>query len=212
MMRQRLIVFVTVTAAAALAIAAAQGCESKQARGLDERSAASSTAASSGASAAATAAPSPGAVAAGLVAAAGDPALPVDWNNRSYQDPSDGSRIDLVQGRSAGSGAPVTLTAVLPARYGGAPAAVVVLTRHEGAAPQDMVELYGLHSAEPVLLAAHASTGDPNGTGVWRIDRGAIVREERVPSTSGDAAVSTTRFTVAPKGTMKESWPGAASG
>uniref|UniRef100_UPI0005A96944 hypothetical protein n=1 Tax=Streptacidiphilus melanogenes TaxID=411235 RepID=UPI0005A96944 len=153
---------------------------------------------------------------AGLTAvAASDPAAravaAVDWGSRSYQDPADGSRIDLSNGHGTAPGAPVTLTTVLAARYQGEAAAVVVLTRRDRAVPEDMIELYRVRSgAEPVLLAAHATTGDPNGTSVWQIQNGAVLRQERTPQ-SGGRTVSTTRYTVAAKGTMTETWPGTGA-
>jgi hypothetical protein len=212
LLRQRLIVFVTVTLGVALAIATAQGCENRTARG-----GAPSSGSPQGVRASAPAA-SPVAqdAAAGLTAApAGDAAAravaAVDWGSRSYQDPADGSRIDLSNGHGTAPGAPVTLTTVLAARYQGEAAAVVVLTRRDRAVPEDMIELYGIHTgAEPVLLAAHATTGDPNGTSVWQIQNGAVLREERTQQ-SGGRTISTTRYTVAAKGTMTETWPGTGS-
>ncbi|MEZ0068750.1 serine/threonine protein kinase [Streptacidiphilus sp. MAP12-20] len=217
LLRQRLIVFVTVTAGVALAIAAAQGCENRTAKGAGPAQPPTHGPTASPAfpaSSAPTGAAPAQDVSLGLVAAVGTDATAqavgaVDWASRSYQDPADGSRIDLQNGHGTGPGAPVSLTAVLPARYQGSPAAVVVLTRRDRAVPEDMIELYGLQQgAEPVLLAAHASTGDPNGTSAWQIENGSVLREERTPA-SGDRTTSTTRFTVAAKGTMTETWPGA---
>jgi hypothetical protein len=146
---------------------------------------------------------------------AGDPSAQsvtgIDWGGRSYQDPADGSRIDMRAGHGTGPGSPVTLTTVLPARYLGRPAAVVVLTRRVQAVPEDMIELYQVTSSgDPVLLAAHASTGNPNGNSSWQIQNGAVVRAESTPAT-GSRTVSTTRYTVAAKGTMTETWPGSTA-
>ncbi len=214
LLRQRLIVFVTVTAGVALAIATAQGCENRTAKGAGPAQPLSHGTPVAPAPSKAWASGAAQDASTGLVAASGTDATAqavaaVDWASRSYQDPADGSRIDLRNGHGTGPGAPVSLTAVLPARYLGAAAAVVVLTRRDRAVPEDMIELYGLQpGAEPVLLAAHASTGDPNGTSAWQIQNGSVLREERTPA-SGDHTASTTRFTVAAKGTMTETWPGA---
>nr|WP_236654382.1 serine/threonine-protein kinase [Streptacidiphilus anmyonensis] len=211
LLRQRLIVFITVTLGVALAIATAQGCENRTAKGSGPVSPSPQ-----GVRASAAAPASAQDASAGLTAvAANDPAAravaAVDWGSRSYQDPADGSRIDLSNGHGTAPGAPVTLTTVLPARYQGETAAVVVLTRRDRAVPEDMIELYRVRSgAEPVLLAAHATTGDPNGTSVWQIQNGAVLREERTPQ-SGGRTVSTTRYTVAAKGTMTETWPGTGA-
>jgi hypothetical protein len=211
LLRQRLIVFITVTLGVALAIATAQGCENRTAKGSGP---VSPTPRGVSASAVAPVAAQDGSSGLDAVAAS-DPAAravaAVDWGSRSYQDPADGSRIDLANGHGTAPGAPVTLTTVLPARYQGSAAAVVVLTRRDRAVPEDMIELYRVRSgAEPVLLAAHATTGDPNGTSVWQIQNGAVLREERTPQ-SGARTVSTTRYTVAAKGTMTETWPGTGA-
>jgi hypothetical protein len=211
LLRQRLIVFITVTLGVALAIATAQGCENRTAKGSGPVSPSPR-----GVSASAVAPVAAQDASSGLDAvAASDPAAravaAVDWGSRSYQDPADGSRIDLANGHGTAPGAPVTLTTVLAARYQGSAAAVVVLTRRDRAVPEDMIELYRVRSgAEPVLLAAHATTGDPNGTSVWQIQNGAVLREERTPQ-SGGRTVSTTRYTVAAKGTMTETWPGTGA-
>jgi hypothetical protein len=67
-----------------------------------------------------------------------------------------------------------------------------------------------LAGAEPVLLAAHASTGTPQGVGSWRIAGGAVLREEHTPA-SGTRPASTTRYTPLSNGTMAESWPGSGT-
>jgi hypothetical protein len=72
------------------------------------------------------------------------------------------------------------------------------------------VELFGLGGAEPVLLAAHASTGTPQSTSGWRIAGGAVLREEHTPA-SGSRPASTTRYTPLSDGTMSESWPGSGT-
>jgi|GEM_PF-644918 len=128
----------------------------------------------------------------------------VDWADRSYPDPAGGPPIRLVGGRSVGSAEPVSLTTVLAARYRGAPAAVVVLTRDIGGVPQDLIELYGFAGGRPLLAGSHASTGDAGAVGSWRIADGTVVREERV----GGRTVSETRYSARGDGTMTESWPG----
>jgi serine/threonine protein kinase len=226
LLRQQLMVFVTVTLGVALAIAAAQGCRSRTDQGLGTpRGGASSlhhTAGRMGGSSADGVAPSastsgplpvaevPGATPAGGGAlTASTPVLPaVDWRNRTYTDPDSGAVIRLRAGRARAGGVRVSLTAVLPARYRGAPAAVVVLQRTEGAVPVDLVELFGLAGRTPALLASRASTGDPRAVASWRIDRGALVRVERVSQTG---AVTETRYTVRGDGTLEESWPGSAT-
>ena len=218
LLRQRLIVFVTVTVLAALAIAAAQGCEDRNAQGL-------------GRTTGAVPAPSDPPVpvskrpAADAAAAAGQELTAVpsaagrispDWSDRDYTDPSDGSAIRLKDGRWTSpdpSAGPVTLTAVLPARFRGAAAAVVVLTRRDGTVPEDLVELFGLSptpGAEPVLLASHASTGDPQATSSWQIVDGAVLREEHTTA-SGTRPASTTRYVPLANGTMTETWPGTGA-
>jgi hypothetical protein len=260
LLRQRLVVFVTVTAGVALAIAAAQGCENRHSQGLGVTPGAVPPPATHPAQPAAVPGSAGGPAANGGLSANGglvastmaqDGALAgVDWADRRYPDPGDGSTVLLRGGRSvpatttatgpgpavpsapapgpaASSAAagtrtgtasatavpPVTLTAVLPARYRGAPAAVVVLTRRDGTVPEDLVELFGLPTdggAEPVLLASHASTGDPQGTGSWRIADGAVLREEHTAA-SGPLLASTTRYTPLANGTMTESWPGTGT-
>lgn len=142
---------------------------------------------------------------AGLGPAVG--ALPaVDWPNRSFPDPAGGSGIRLRDGRSAGDGPQVALSAVLPAQYRGAAAALVVLRRAEGSVPVDLVQLFGFSGGAPVALAARSSAANPQAVASWRIDSGSLVREERVSQTG---AVSSTRYTVRGDGTWEESWPGA---
>ena len=214
LLRQRLIVFITVTIAVALAIAAAQGCEDRDARGLGRTPGAVSPTPApsvpSTAGVAAAAAAGEGLI--GVPAAAGE--MSPDWADRGYTDPGDGSTVLLKDGRSSGDAAsPVSLTAVLPARYRGAAAAVVVLTRRDGSVPEDLVELFGLSptpGAEPVLLASHSSTGDPQATGSWQIADGAVLREEHTAA-SGSRPASTTRYVPLPNGTMSETWPGTGT-
>ena len=218
LLRQRLIVFITVTVGVALAIAAAQGCENRDSRGLGTAPS-PSTAAATHPAAVPVAAPSTAAD--GLQAAAstdaGGGTGGVDWADRSYPDPSDGSTVVLKDGRGSADGAsPVALTSVLAARYRDNPAAVVVLTRRDGGAPEDLIELYQLpgggagSAAEPVLLASHASTGDPQATGTWRIADGAVLREEHTAA-SGTRPASTTRYAPLGNGTMSETWPGTGT-
>ncbi|MEY9835424.1 hypothetical protein ABH941_000635 [Streptacidiphilus sp. EB103A] len=218
LLRQRLIVFITVTVGVALAIAAAQGCENRDSRGLGTAPN-PSTAAATHPAAVPVAAPSTAAD--GLQAAAttdaGGGTGGVDWADRSYPDPSDGSTVVLKDGRGSADGSsPVALTSVLAARYRDNPAAVVVLTRRDGGAPEDLIELYQLpggasgSTAEPVLLASHASTGDPQATGTWRIADGAVLREEHTAA-SGTRPASTTRYAPLGNGTMSETWPGTGT-
>jgi serine/threonine protein kinase len=224
LLRQRFIVFITVTLIVAVVIAVAQGCQGHSSRGAGPAAPTTpSTRVSSGAAGPAGAQGGSGAgsdaaqgaasmvgatTAQPLVAAASVPT--VDWADRRFPDPSDGSMILLQNGRSLDGGSPVSLTAVLPAQYRGAAAAVVVLTRQSGGAPEDLVELFGLGGAEPVLLAAHASTGTPQSTSGWRIAGGAVLREEHTPA-SGSRPASTTRYTPLSDGTMSESWPGSGT-
>jgi serine/threonine protein kinase len=220
LLRQRLIVFITVTVGVALAIAAAQGCENRDSRGLGTAPKPTGAAATRPAGAAVpVAAPSTAADAlqAGPTSDASGGTGGVDWADRSYPDPSDGSTVVLKDGRGSADGAsPVALTSVLAARYRNGPAAVVVLTRRDGGVPEDLIELYQLpggapgSAAEPVLLASHASTGDPQATGTWRIADGAVLREEHTAA-SGTRPASTTRYAPLGNGTMSESWPGTGT-
>ncbi|MFE6868402.1 hypothetical protein ACFVFS_17770, partial [Kitasatospora sp. NPDC057692] len=235
LLRQRLVVFVTVTVGVALAIAAAQGCENRDKQGLRAPSNAATAPAAPGTASAAAPAPAPEASAgAGLsadglaasttplaAAAHGAPAgggaetalLPaqgagpaVDWPNRSYADPAGGPAISLRDGRSAGAGPQVVLSAVLPARYKGAPAALVVLRRSEGSVPVDLVQLFSFSGDSPVALTSRSSAADPQATAAWRLEGGALVREERVAQTG---AATSTRYTLRADGTLEESWPGS---
>lgn len=211
LLRQRVVVFVTVTVGVALAIAAAQGCENRSNQGLHPAPAVSGPPAPvsiDGAqpSAAPFAAVARGSGDAGLGPAVGAALPTVDWANRSYVDPSGGAAIRLRDGHSAVGGAQVGLSTVVPARYHGALAALVVLRRAEGSAPVDLVQLYGFSGDTPVLLASRASVADPQATADWRIEGGALVREERVSQTGAGA---TTRYTVRGDGQLEESWPGA---
>ncbi|XIJ56443.1 protein kinase [Kitasatospora hibisci] len=235
LLRQRLIVFVTVTVGVALAIAAAQGCENRSSQGLGPVSATTVTTTSAdrpgtdgsavppradGQSAdgappsAVPQSPAPPAAAARAGGPAGEGALApaqganpaVDWPNRSYPDPAGGPPIALRDGRSAGAGPQVALSTVLPARYKGAPAGLVVLRRTEGSVPTDLVQLFGFNGDTPVPLASRSSAADPQAAAAWRLDNGALVREER---SSRTGAIASTRYTVRPDGTIEESWPGA---
>lgn len=96
---------------------------------------------------------------------------------------------------------------MLPARYRDAPAALVVLRRAEGAVPVDLVELFGFSGDTPVLLASRASAADAAATASWRLEGGALIRDERAAQTGTGAS---TRYTVRGDGTLDESWPGAA--
>ncbi|WP_406196606.1 protein kinase [Kitasatospora sp. NBC_01560] len=227
LLRQRLIVFVTVTVGVALAIAAAQGCENRSTEGRGPGggavSAASAPADRPGAAAgqsvdgvAPSALPQPptplaaaahGGVPAGdgALAPAQGPGPTVDWPNRSYTDPAGGPAVALKDGRSAGPGPQVALSAVLAARYRGAPAALVVLRRAEGSVPVDLVQLFSFNGDAPVPLTSRSSAADPLAAATWRLDNGALLREERTPS----GATASTRYTVRADGTLEESWPGA---
>ncbi|MFE2409621.1 hypothetical protein ACFXDE_14890, partial [Kitasatospora sp. NPDC059408] len=246
LLRQRLVVFVTVTIGVALAIAAAQGCENRSNQGMrpsglptmvvlptglsvdgaavpGTASATPSATASVTASATASATPvaaaarggtGAGAAASGTGAAdlglapAQAPGPAVDWPNRTYPDGAGGPGIALHEGRSAAGGPQVSLSSVLPTRYKGSPATVVVLRRAEGSVPVDLVQLYTFSGDNPVAAAARSSTADPQATASWRLDAGAVVREERVAQTG---AVTSTRYTVRPDGSLDESWPGAGA-
>ncbi|MFD4895650.1 hypothetical protein ACFWNL_35355, partial [Kitasatospora sp. NPDC058397] len=235
LLRQRLVVFVTVTLGVALAIAAAQGCENRSKQGQRPSGGSSASApAAGGAQAvpgtsvdgAAAAAPgtqppaaqppaTPPAAAAAAHGGTGDsPLAPpygsgpvVDWPNRSYPDGTGGPGIALRDGRSVGAGPQVVLSSVLPARYKGAPAAVVVLRRAEGSVPVDLVQLFSFIGDTPVAATSRTSAADPQATATWRLDGGTVVREERVAATG---ATTSTRYTVRTDGTLDESWPGAS--
>jgi serine/threonine protein kinase len=210
LLRQRIIVFITVTVGVLLAIALAQGCENRSSGGLGPAATTGTPSASPSPSTATLAAPATQADAALTVLPATQALPAVDWNNRRYPDPSDGGMILLRNGHSLDGGSPVSLTAVLPARFHGRGRAVVILTRQSGGAPEDLVELFGLATAEPVLLASHASTGTPQASGSWRIVDGAVLREEHTPA-SGSQPASTTRYTPLSDGGMDETWPGSGT-
>ncbi|MFE7489522.1 hypothetical protein ACFU6L_18880, partial [Kitasatospora sp. NPDC057541] len=249
LMRQRLVVFVTVTVGVALAIAAAQGCENRDKQGM-RPPASSAAAAGPTAGAAPATAPAPeastgaglsadgltpsttapsttapsttapstaplaaaahgaptGGGAEGALAPAQGAGPAVDWPNRSYADPAGGPAIALHDGRSAGAGPQVVLSAVLPARYKGAPAALVVLRRSEGSVPVDLVQLFAFNGDAPVALTSRSSAADPQAAAAWRLEAGALVREERVAQTG---ATTSTRYTLRADGTLEESWPGS---
>ncbi|GHF68170.1 hypothetical protein GCM10018790_52560 [Kitasatospora xanthocidica] len=225
LLRQRLVVFVTVTIGVALAIAAAQGCENRDSQGLKPSTGAAVVSTDTGARGGgelavpgtsvdvapqASATPLPaaarGGAADGALAAPQGPLPAVDWPNRSYPDGAGGPAIALRDGHSAGAGPQVALSAVLPARYKGQPAAVVVLRRAEGSAPVDLVQLYTFAGDTPVATTSRTSAADPQATATWRLDGTAVVREERVAATG---ATTSTRYTVRADGTLDESWPGA---
>lgn len=227
LLRQRLVVFVTVTLGVALAIAAAQGCEDRGNQGLKPPTGAvASAAAGAGggggggllsvpgtsvdvvpqASTAPLPAAARGGTADGALTAPQGPVPAVDWPNRSYPDGVGGPAIALKDGRSVGAGPQVALSAVLPARYKGVPAAVVVLRRAEGSAPVDLVQLYTFAGDNPVATTSRTSAADPQAAATWRLDGSTVVREERVATTG---AVTSTRYTVRADGTLDESWPGA---
>lgn len=231
LLRQRLVVFVTVTLGVALAIAAAQGCENRGKQGLRPSGGSSASAPAAGGAQAVTGTSADGAAAAQPPAAqppatpsaataaahggAGDsplappygPGPVVDWPNRSYPDGAGGPGIALRDGRSVGAGPQVVLSSVLPARYKGAPAAVVVLRRAEGSVPVDLVQLFSFTGDTPIAATSRSSAADPQATATWRLDGGTVVREERVAATG---ATTSTRYTVRADGTLDESWPGAS--
>ncbi|MFF8774777.1 serine/threonine-protein kinase [Kitasatospora sp. NPDC015120] len=241
LLRQRLVVFVTVTVGVALAIAAAQGCENRDKQGLRAPASSASAPASPGGTASApSAAPAAGSgpeapagtgisadglapsttplaaaahgapgggAADGALLPAQGPTPGVDWPNRSYSDPAGGPAIALRDGRSTtGAGPQVVLSAVLPARYKGEPATVVVLRRSEGSVPADLVQLFAFSGANPVAVTSRSSAADPQATASWRLENGALVREERVAQTG---AATSTRYTLRADGTLEESWPGS---
>ncbi|KJS57744.1 hypothetical protein VM95_37840, partial [Streptomyces rubellomurinus] len=177
LLRQRLVVFVTVTLGVALAIAAAQGCEDRGNQGLRAPAGATASARAAGGGSgggsggggelampgtsvdvAPQSSGTPLPAAAHGTAAAGDgtlaaplgPGPAVDWPNRSYPDGTGGPGITLRDGHSVGAGPQVALSAVLPARYKGAPASIVVLRRAEGSVPVDLVQLYTFTGDSPV--------------------------------------------------------------
>lgn len=81
-----------------------------------------------------------------------------------------------------------------------------MLRRTEGSVPVDLVELFTFNGDTPTLATARTSTADPSSTATWRLEEGALVREERVPQTG---ATATTRYAVRGDGSLEESWPGA---
>ncbi|WP_371682366.1 serine/threonine-protein kinase [Kitasatospora sp. MMS16-BH015] len=216
--RQRAVVFVTVTLGVALAIAAAQGCENRSKQGLapDPAPTVASVTAQpqppGGLSADGAQSPVPplAAVAHGTGDSVLGPAVgavpAVDWGNRSYTDPAGGPAIRLRDGKSTAEGAQIAVSSVLGARYRDAAATVVVLRRAEGAVPVDLVELFGFSGDTPVLLASRASAADATATASWRIEGGALIRDERTPTGAG----ASTRYAVRGDGSFDESWPGAA--
>ncbi|MEU3573465.1 hypothetical protein AB0E96_34330 [Kitasatospora sp. NPDC036755] len=221
LLRQRLVVFVTVTIGVALAIAAAQGCENRDNQSVRPPTGVVANAGSGGEQAApgtsadvapqTSTAPLPAAARTGTDSGLTAPQAPVptvDWPNRSYPDGAGGPAIALQNGHSVGAGPQVALSAVLPARYKGLPASVVVLRRAEGSAPVDLVQLYTFTGDTPVATASRTSAADPQATATWRLDGSTVVREERAAATG---AVSSTRYTVRTDGTLDESWPGATT-
>ncbi len=100
------------------------------------------------------------------------------------------------------------LSAVLPARYKGGPAALVVLRRSEGSVPVDLVQLFSFTGDTPAALTSRSSAADPQAVATWRLENGALVREERVAQTG---AVTSTRYALRADGTLDESWPGSAT-
>ncbi|MEU1284557.1 hypothetical protein ABZ449_09925, partial [Kitasatospora sp. NPDC005856] len=221
LLRQRLVVFVTVTIGVALAIAAAQGCENRDNRSVRPPTGAVATVGSGGEQAVpgtsadvapqASTTPLPAVARSAADSGLTPPQAPVptvDWPNRSYPDGAGGPAIALQNGHSVGAGPQVTLSAVLPARYKGLPAAVVVLRRAEGSTPVDLVQLYTFAGDTPAVATSRTSVADPQAAATWRLDGGTVVREERAAVTG---AVTSTRYTVRPDGTLDESWPGATT-
>ncbi|MFE4396561.1 hypothetical protein ACFRPV_22290, partial [Kitasatospora sp. NPDC056808] len=221
LLRQRLVVFVTVTIGVALAIAAAQGCENRDNRSVRPPAAVVTNTGSGGEQAVpgtsadvapqASPTPLPAAARGGTDSGLTAPQAPlpaVDWPNRSYPDGAGGPAIALQNGHSVGAGPQVALSAVLPARYKGLPAAVVVLRRVEGSAPVDLVQLYTFTGDAPAATTSRTSVADPQATASWRLDGSTVVREERAAATG---TVTSTRYAVRPDGTLDESWTGAAT-
>ncbi|GGO82572.1 hypothetical protein GCM10012280_09490 [Wenjunlia tyrosinilytica] len=202
LLRQRLVVFVTVTLLVAAGIATAQGCQGPDGNdGLGRPDDGTARPSSSAPATTGTAAerepparvpkgnvapPAPGRGTAGTAAAAlsltGPPTQTphVDWANRRYTDPAGGGALPLRNGelRSA-SGDQVKLTRLLPAGYDGRPAQVVVLTRVAGPVREHLVEMFAFHRQRPVLVASHVVPAAPGAAYKWRIARGRVVREER---------------------------------
>ncbi|MET8541540.1 hypothetical protein ABZW03_12940 [Kitasatospora sp. NPDC004799] len=214
-------VVVTVTIGVALAIAAAQGCENRDNRSVRPPTGTVASAGSGAERAApgtsadvapqASAVPLPAAARGGADGGLTPPQAPVpavDWPNHSYPDGAGGPAVTLQNGHSVGAGPQVALSAVLPARYKGLPAAVVVLRRADGSAPVDLVQLYTFAGDAPVATTSRTSVADPQAAASWRLEGGTVVREERAAVTG---AVTSTRYTVRPDGTLDESWPGATT-
>ncbi|PBC76385.1 serine/threonine protein kinase [Streptomyces sp. TLI_235] len=207
LLRQRLVVFVTVTLGVALAIATAQGCENRRDQGRGPSPAASTPALSlDGVTSTGSGAPAAAPAAATGFAPAAGPLPAVDWPNRSYTDPAGGPEIRLRGGKAGGDGAQIALSTVLPARYREAPAALVVLRRTEGSVPVDLVELFAFTGDAPALVSSRASAADPQAAATWRLENGALLREEKVSLTG---ATSSTRYTARADGGLEEAWPGA---
>ncbi|MFE4519251.1 hypothetical protein ACFRMQ_34295, partial [Kitasatospora sp. NPDC056783] len=222
LLRQRLVVFVTVTIGVALAIAAAQGCENRGNQSARPPAGVAATTGTGGGQQAvpgtsvdvapqSSTTPLPAAARSGADAGLTPPQAPVptvDWPNHSYPDGAGGQAIALQNGHSVGGGPQVALSAVLPARYKGLPAAVVVLRRAEGSAPVDLVQLYTFNGDSPVATTSRTSVADPQATATWRLDGSTVVREERAAATG---AIASTRYAVRADGTLDESWPGATT-
>ncbi|GAB2585945.1 hypothetical protein GCM10027168_18370 [Streptomyces capparidis] len=216
MMRQRLVVFVTVTLLAALGIALAQGCQGPDGgNGLGPPASPGRTPSPEGGSAPASPAPQ-GNVAPPAEArrAGATPTLTltrpvakaprVDWYNHRYADPDGGSPLPLREGRMKGpEGDRVILDRVLPAAHEGAPAQVVVLTRGAGPVREHLVELFAFRRGRPVLVASHVVPATPGAEYRWRIARGAVVREQR-PERGSPGAARLTAYVPLADGTFEE--------
>jgi hypothetical protein len=104
----------------------------------------------------------------------------VDWGERTYADPSaGGSSLTLSGGRAMAGADVVMLSEVLPASFHGEPAAVVLLTRTpgEGGAPVSLVELFRFDGGVPVPLGVFASPGDERAAATrWSVVPGAVER------------------------------------
>lgn len=196
MLIQQFVIFVVVTAIAALAIAAFQD-------GDDE-----GTGAGVAAESLAPERPAPApAVGAGRVGTALVTIPSADWSDRTYSDPSaGGATVTLADGAAEVGSDRITLGDIVPASVDGAPAVVVVLTRVPvaGGTPTHLVELFRFTGTTPVAVAALAAPADPQAVATrWTVTAGAIRRIQSYV----DGPDVTTSYTPGPGGVLVPAAP-----
>lgn len=209
LLRQRIVVFVTVTLLVALGIATAQGCQ-----GPDGSSGAGPGGTDKVRSGAGPVPRGSGAAGGGRTRGDGNVAPPAradrspsldltgptgtppetDWENRAYTERGGGTPVLLRNGRGrTADGDTLRLTRVLDAGLDGRPAQVVVLTRFAGPVREHLVGLFTFDGDEAVLVASHTDDAPQGGTYSWRVGDGSLVREERpADGTAGRTAVGYT--------------------